>query len=481
MFVLRTWSWVSLTIMCLISTFSDVTEANDAILVGSVYCDTCFHQHFSPFSHFISGALVAVECGGGEIQVNGGKPGFREEVKTDVKGEFRVILPFSAAEHVEEIKRCSVKLISSSEPDCAVAAISNTTSSSVRMKVKTPGNHVFSSGFFTFQPLEQPKRCQWESHANSNDEIIASTPLPSPVVDGMLAPIPSLSDQNPMEIELHDLAYENNFRSFLPPLLVPSRPPRDSMFIPEVPPPPDSMLNMGFQPPPDSMLNAGFQPPDSMLNAGFQPPPPDSMLNMGFQPPPPSDSMFNTGFQPLPPPPDSMFNTRSQPPPPDSMFNTGFQPPLPDSMFNTGIQSPPPDSMFDPNPVQSPPPDSMFDPNPVQSPPSDSMFNPNPEHSPPPDSMFNPNPVQPPPDRKFDPSQPSPPSLTPQLLTPPSPPPPTPSQSLTPPPLDPQPDLIQATPPPLPVNPPFPAFPFEPSAGLPRMPPGNKKPPLLYK
>ncbi|KAJ0704183.1 hypothetical protein HanPI659440_Chr14g0559831 [Helianthus annuus] len=385
---LKMMSWVSLTmalILCLTLTLNGVAKAQEAKLIGTVYCDTCFHQYFSPSSHFISGALVAVECDGGKLR-------FREEVKTNVKGEFSVILPFSATKHVNEIKRCFVRLISSSEPDCAVPAISTATSSSIRLKVKTPKNHVFSTGFFTFQPLEQPKRCQWESHANANDEIIASPPSPSPVVDGMLAPIPPLNDWNPVERKLHDLANENNLRSsnslnqILPPLLVPSfpsqQPPR-SIFIPVVPPPPDTMLNTAFQPPPNSMLNTGFQPPpDSMLNTGFQPPP-DSMLNTGFQPPP--DSMFNTGFQP----------------PSDSMFNMGFQPP-------------------------------------------------------PPNSMFNPNPLQPPSDSKVDPSQSSPPSLIPQLLTPPpSQPPPSLSPSLSSPPLDPQPDLIPPPPfnPPFPAFP----------------------------
>ncbi|KAM0006614.1 hypothetical protein Hdeb2414_s0167g00820651 [Helianthus debilis subsp. tardiflorus] len=470
---LKMMSWVSLTIalilcLTLTLTLNGVAKAQEAKLIGTVYCDTCFHQYFSPSSHFISGALVAVEC-------DGGKRRFREEVKTNVKGEFSVMLPFSATKHVNEIKRCFVKLISSSEPDCAVPAISTATSSSIRLKVKTPKNHVFSTGFFTFQPLEQPKRCQWESHANANDEIIASPPSPSPVVDGMLAPIPPLNDWKPVERKLHDLANENNLRSsnslnqILPPLLVPSfpsQPPPRSIFVPVVPPPPDSMFNTAFQPPPDSMLNTGFQPPpDSVFNTGFQPPPdstfntgfqppPDSMLNTGFQPP--SDSMLNTGFQP---PPDSMINTGFRQPPPDSMLNNGFQPP-PDSMLNTGFQ-PPPDSMFNTD-FQPPPPDSMFN----------TGFQP-----PPPNSMFNPNPLQPPSDSKVDPSQPSPPSLIPQLLTPPpSQPPPSLSPSLSSPPLDPQPDLI----PPPPFNPTFPAFPFQPSAGLPRMPPRTKIPPLLY-
>ncbi|XP_076908992.1 uncharacterized protein LOC143566092 [Bidens hawaiensis] len=435
-------SWLSMImafILWLTLTFNDVIKAQEAKLIGTVYCDTCFHQYFSLSSHFISGALVAVECGGDEIQASGGKPRFREEVKTNVKGEFRVILPFSPTKHVNEIKRCSVRLISSSEPDCAVAAISTSTSSSIQLKMKTLKKHVFTSGFFTFQPLEQPKRCQWESHVNSNDKILASTPLPSPVVDGMLAPIPPLTDWNQEIDQSLDFTYENNLRSLdpisqiIPPLLVPSfpfQPPPHSIFIPMVPPPPDFMLNPGLQPPSDSML--GFQPPPASM-LGFHPPP-NSML--GFHPPP--NSML--GFHP---PPNSMLGFQ---PPPDSML--GFQPP-PDSML--GFQ-PPPDSMLDIG------------------------------FQPPPDSMFNPNPLQPPNDSIVDPSESSPPTLNPQLLTPPPPPPPPSlSPSLSPPPLDDQqPDLTEATPPP-PFNPPFPAFPFQPSAGLPRMPPGTTNPPSLYK
>ncbi|KAK1410221.1 hypothetical protein QVD17_36756 [Tagetes erecta] len=446
-------SWGSLTmtlILCL--TLTDMTEANEAILIGTVYCDTCFHQHFSSSSHFISGALVAVECGGDEVHASGGRSRFRKEVKTNVKGEFRALLPFSATKYVHEIKECSINLISSSEPNCSVAAISTATSASFRVKVKTPKYHVFSAGYFTFQPLKQPKRCQWESHANSNDESIATTPLPSPAIDGILAPSPSLTDENLDGVELHD--YGNNFGSSLPL----NQPPRYSKIIPEVPSPPDSMLNTGFQPPPDSMINAGFQPPppDSMFNTGFQPPP-DSMLNTGFQRPPP-DSRFNTGFQP---PPDSMPNMGFQPPPPNSMFNRRFRTPPPDSMSNTGSMSPPSDSMSNTG-FQSPPPDSMSNTG-IQSPPPDSMSNTG-FQSPPSDSMFNPNPSQPPLDSTFDPS---PPSWTPQLRKP-SPPPPPSSLSL---PLSPPPPFIPL----------FPAFPFQPSAGLPRMPPRTTIPPLFYK
>ncbi|KAJ6734872.1 hypothetical protein OIU79_002029 [Salix purpurea] len=54
-----------------------------AVVVGTVYCDTCFQQDFSRNSHFIPGASVAVEC-----RDEKSRPSFREEVKTDEHGEF---------------------------------------------------------------------------------------------------------------------------------------------------------------------------------------------------------------------------------------------------------------------------------------------------------------------------------------------------------------------------------------------------------
>ncbi|XP_077211251.1 uncharacterized protein LOC143846639 [Tasmannia lanceolata] len=123
-----------------------------AMVVGTVYCDTCFNQRFSKTSHFISGASVAVECGEAGL-----KSRFREEVKTNEHGEFKVHLPLSVGKHLKRLKRCSVKLITSSEPYCAVA--STATSSSLNLKSRKKGLHIFSAGFFTFKPLKQPELC----------------------------------------------------------------------------------------------------------------------------------------------------------------------------------------------------------------------------------------------------------------------------------------------------------------------------------
>ncbi|TKY65860.1 Major pollen allergen Lol p 11 [Spatholobus suberectus] len=94
-------------------------KLSSAVVVGTVYCDTCFQHDFSMGSHFISGALVAVECKDG---YESSKPRLRKEVKTDEHGEFKVQVPFSVSKYVKGIKVCTVKLISSSEPYCAVAS-----------------------------------------------------------------------------------------------------------------------------------------------------------------------------------------------------------------------------------------------------------------------------------------------------------------------------------------------------------------------
>ncbi|XP_022760096.1 uncharacterized protein LOC111306534 [Durio zibethinus] len=127
------------------------------VVVGTVYCDTSFQEDFSKATHFISGfvsagASVAVECNDGSW-----RPSFRQEVKTNKHGEFIVRLPFSVSKHVKKIKRCSVKLVTSNEPYCSVA--STTTSSSLILKSRKKGTHIFSAGFFTFKPVKQPNLC----------------------------------------------------------------------------------------------------------------------------------------------------------------------------------------------------------------------------------------------------------------------------------------------------------------------------------
>ncbi|GMP30816.1 hypothetical protein CsSME_00005305 [Camellia sinensis var. sinensis] len=97
-------SWYLINIIVLSFTFSSLSEAQhekklpSAVVVGTVYCDTCFQEHFSKTSHFISGALVAVECRG----TRSSTPSFHKEVKTNEHGEFKVHLPFSVTKQVKK-------------------------------------------------------------------------------------------------------------------------------------------------------------------------------------------------------------------------------------------------------------------------------------------------------------------------------------------------------------------------------------------
>ncbi|KAG9142466.1 hypothetical protein Leryth_018238 [Lithospermum erythrorhizon] len=121
-----------------------------AVVVGSVYCDSCFQHSVSRESHFIPGAVVAVECFGTNTI-----PKYKKEVSTNEHGKFIVHLPLSVSKNIKKIKRCSVKLIKSSEPLCAVA--SSATSSVLNLKSIKEGKHIFSAGVFTFKPLKQPE------------------------------------------------------------------------------------------------------------------------------------------------------------------------------------------------------------------------------------------------------------------------------------------------------------------------------------
>ncbi|KAL0405363.1 UNVERIFIED_CONTAM: hypothetical protein Slati_3850200 [Sesamum latifolium] len=151
------WFW---TIIFLCVAFAISSEGKhhkkhpSAVVVGTVYCDTCFQQDFPKASHFISGASVAVEC-----KNTSSKPNFQQVVKTDKNGEFRVHLPFSISKHVKKIKKCAVKLISSNEAGAA--------SSSLSLKTRKHGTHVFSAGFFTFKPLKQPDLCNQKPSISS--------------------------------------------------------------------------------------------------------------------------------------------------------------------------------------------------------------------------------------------------------------------------------------------------------------------------
>ncbi|KDP24305.1 hypothetical protein JCGZ_25601 [Jatropha curcas] len=175
-----------------------------AVVVGTVYCDTCFQEDFSKNSRFISGASVAVEC-----RDENAKKGFYQEVKTNNHGEFRVHLPFSVSKHVKKIKKCSVKLISSNEPYCAIA--STATSSTLHLKSRKQGIHIFSAGFFSFKPQNQPNLCNQKPSIQDSKELNSqkissippfSTPIsnpifPPPLEDPTIPNLPPVT-QNPV-------------------------------------------------------------------------------------------------------------------------------------------------------------------------------------------------------------------------------------------------------------------------------------------
>ncbi|XP_039028910.1 olee1-like protein [Hibiscus syriacus] len=168
-------TWFSL-ILFLSLTINNLSEAShhgrklhSAVVSGTVYCDICSQEDFSKAHHFISGASVAVECKDGDSMLS-----FRQETKTDEHGEFKVRLPFSVTKRVKKIKRCSVKLVRSSEPYCAVA--SSAPSSSLNLKKTSQGTHIFSAGLLSFKPLEQPNLCNKKpSVADSKESNTKST------------------------------------------------------------------------------------------------------------------------------------------------------------------------------------------------------------------------------------------------------------------------------------------------------------------
>ncbi|KAI4352368.1 hypothetical protein L6164_006628 [Bauhinia variegata] len=360
-------SWF-LVILFLSLTFSAVSEAShgtkpaSAVVVGTVLCDTCFQQDFSMGSHFISGASVAVEC----KEANSNSR-FRKEVKTDEHGEFKVQLPFSVSKHVKRIKGCTVKLINSSEPYCAVASAAS--SSSLRLKSRKQGEHIFSAGFFSFKPLKQPNPCNQKPNIQNSKQLKSASeksafpptfdpsfppPLQDPPTPGAgfptLPPLPKLPDLPPLpslpplpgvplippapikakhslnkaepsdqKVARPDLFFPPN--PFQPPLIPnPFQPP------PLIPNPfqPPPLIPNPFQPPPAPLIPNPFQPPSPppLIPNPFQPPSPPPLIPNPFQPPP-------SGPSPLFPFPPIPGFTPSPPPPPPPFFRFPFPfPPL---------------------------------------------------------------------------------------------------------------------------------------------------------
>ncbi|PNX95015.1 pollen Ole e I family allergen [Trifolium pratense] len=256
-------SWF-LTILFLTLTFgTNLSEANhdnkkllpSPVVVGTVYCDTCFQQAFSINSHFISGASIAVECKLGKT-----KPKFYEEVKTNEHGEFKVKLPFLVKKHVKRIK--------------------------VPHEIKD---------FFFFPPIP------------FFPPPIIPNPFQPPLIPNPFTPPPLIPNPlNPPPL------IPNPFQPPSPPLIPnPFKPPSPPPLIPNPfqPPSPPPLIPNPFQPPPSSpppLIPNPFQPPPSSPPPFFPfPPVVIPGLTPSPPPPPPPKSIFPFPLPPLFPPPHS--------------------------------------------------------------------------------------------------------------------------------------------------------------------------------
>ncbi|XP_058755451.1 formin-like protein 20 [Vicia villosa] len=258
------------------------------VVVGTVFCDTCFQQTFSQESRFISGASIAVECKLGKT-----KQRFYKEVKTNEQGEFKVKLPFLVRKNVKRLKGCNFKLLSSNVPNCAIASTS--TSFSPSLKKKMQDEHIFSAGFFSFKPIKKPKFCDQNKPKKNEVEdffFFPPNPLNPPLVPNPFQPplIPNPFTPPPL--------IPNPFQPPSPPLIPnPFQPPSPPPFLPNPfqPPPssPPPLIPNPFQPPPSSPPPFSLFPP--IVVPGITPSPPP--------PPPPPKSILPFPFPPLFPPP----------------------------------------------------------------------------------------------------------------------------------------------------------------------------------
>ncbi|KAL6521666.1 hypothetical protein OROGR_018235 [Orobanche gracilis] len=169
------WFWTILLFMTFAfsckSSESKHHKRSSAMVVGTVYCDTCFQKGSIPkaTTHFIAGASVAVEC---KNTRRSSTSTFRQVVKTDNHGRFKVNLPFPVTKHlIKKISRCSVKLIASNSPYCSVAA--GATSSDLHLQSRKNGAHIFSAGSLTFCDSIKPSE-------QSEDVVSRPDPFPFP-------------------------------------------------------------------------------------------------------------------------------------------------------------------------------------------------------------------------------------------------------------------------------------------------------------
>ncbi|CAL9048131.1 unnamed protein product [Musa banksii] len=127
------------------------------MVVGTVYCDTCFHPE-NCRSPPISSQSVRRRCeqapatGRWRRRTSGGV--FRDPAATEDK-QATPPDPSLLGKTDDEEPR----------PFCAVA--SSATTAGLRLKSWSHGVHVYSAGFFKFKPLDQPELC----HRNRRSEI----------------------------------------------------------------------------------------------------------------------------------------------------------------------------------------------------------------------------------------------------------------------------------------------------------------------
>lgn len=209
-----------------------------------------------------------------------------------------VELPFRVGKHIRSIKRCTVKLVNSSEPYCSVA--SSATSSSLHLKSRKQGIHIFSAGFFTFKPLKEPELCyqkprpQTHSKFTSDQKTSPLQPRLRPLLSiPKLPPLISLSPTlNPPSDQTNPPAVS---ASAMLERAGESRP--DTFFFPS---PPFGLPPNPFFPPPSIL------PPNPLL------PSPPPFINIPpipfFTPPPPPPIIPFFPFPPFPfPPPRPVF------------------------------------------------------------------------------------------------------------------------------------------------------------------------------
>ncbi|XP_071731000.1 uncharacterized protein [Rutidosis leptorrhynchoides] len=316
-------SWVSFFVLLLCFSFNGFSNAarhpkQSAVIVGTVYCDTCFsHQVSNSPHHFISGATVAVECSG-----KGQTSSFQQEVKTNNNGEFKVKIPFTISKNVDTINHCSVKQIRSSEPYCAVAATA--TSSNIHFISKKAGTHIYSAGFFTFKPeLCSQKDLTGKDFPPSlrnppapflppiGEGLLPPLPVPDMPIPPLVPPLPGVPLLPPVNNQKPPLKSNNNDNNEVLDKKIFGFPPNPFQ-PPSIFPPPSILPPLPFQPSPPSLI-----PP-------LIPSPSPPALIPPLVPSPPPAGLFPPlpGFPPVP----GLFP--SPPPPPPPTFPIPL-PPLP--------------------------------------------------------------------------------------------------------------------------------------------------------